>query len=91
MNRTIRYAIHKDDGMVISQVGHEFAVPVLQWTAFGNDGDFTGPLPYTLEATSRLSLRREWPLLKWTKKIPVDLKNKHRAFWGFKPLKENPR
>ena len=26
--------------------------------------------------------------LKWTRKIPVEIKNIHRKFWGFAPLKE---
>jgi len=27
-----------------------------------------------------------WPYLTWTRKIPVELKNRHRAFWGLAPL-----
>jgi hypothetical protein len=91
MNRIIQYAIHKDDGLVISRVGNEVAWPVLQFQEFGKDGNFTGPLPYALESSPVLDIGREWQRLKWTKKIPVDLKNKHRAFWGFKPLPSTKR
>ena len=86
MNRIITYAVSKDDGLVISRVGSEVAVPVLQYEKIGEGGDFTKPLEYELEKFPVLSLASEWPLYKWTKKIPVELKNKHREFWGFKKL-----
>ena len=86
MNRIITYAFNKDDGLVISRVGSEVAVPVLQWDEFGNDGDFSGPMPYELEKFPVHSIGRDWPRYKWTKKIPVQLKNRHRAFWGFPAL-----
>lgn len=76
--RTIQYAIHKDDGIVVSRVGRELAWPVIDFQSIGQDGDFTKPFDYNLA---------KFPL-RWTKKIPVPLKNRHRKFWGMKPLKE---
>jgi hypothetical protein len=87
VNRIITYAIHKDDGVVISKVGHEVAWPVLDFVAIGKDGDFSKPLTYNLEKMETLSIGHEWQRLKWTKKIPTEIKNVHRKFWGFKPLK----
>ena len=87
MNRIITYAINKDDGIVWSRVGSEVAVPVLDFAKIGENGDFTGPMEYNLEKFPVVSIGREWARLKWTKKIPLSLKNKHREFWGMKPLK----
>lgn len=86
MNRNIQYAIHQDDGVVWSRVGREIAVPVLEYEKIGEGGDFTKPLRWELEAMPMEAGRYDWPRLKWTKKIPVELKNRHRKFWGMKPL-----
>ncbi len=84
MIRIITYAIHKDDGLVISRVGSEIAWPVLDYERIGEGGDFTGPLLYHLEKMPILSVPgTEWQRLRWTKKVPVQLKNRHRTFWGF--------
>lgn len=89
MNRTIRYAIHRDEGTVISQVGDAVAWPVLDYEQIGQDGDFTQPFTYTLERCPVLSVGAEWRRLRWTRKIPVELKNVHRAFWGMPPRGTN--
>jgi hypothetical protein len=82
----ITYAISKDDGMVYSRIGNEIVYPVLQYQKIGQGGDFTQPFEYQLEKSDVLSLAYYWPRLKWTKKIPVDIKNLHRSFWGMKQL-----
>lgn len=85
--RIITFAYHKDDGLVVSRVGSEIAVPVLEFEKIGQDGDFTGPMEYHLEKFPVHSIGgRDWPRYKWTKKIPLELKNRHRAFWGFPAL-----
>lgn len=86
MNRIITYAFNRYDGLVISKVGSEIAVPVLEFEKIGEGGDFTAPLEYHLEKFPLHSIGRDWPLYVWTKKIPVNLKNRHRAFWGFPEL-----
>lgn len=87
MNRIITYAVNLDDGLVTSRVGHQVAVPVLDFEAIGADGDYTKPLTYTLEKFS-VHDWQPWGDYRWTKKIPVELKNLHRAYWGFPPLPE---
>ena len=84
--RTIQYAMHSD-GYVVSRVGPDLAWPVFQFADYGKDGDFTRPIPVKLEQVAAIFCRHEYPLLRWTKKIPVAVKNEHRAFWGMKPLK----
>ena len=86
MNKIITYAIDRTDGMVYSRVGREIAVPVLQYDRIGQGGDFTQPLEYELEKCPVSELAAYWANFKWTRKIPVDLKNVHRKFWGMRPL-----
>lgn len=63
-------------------------------------GDFRGPLRYSLEKSPALSYFRgnpvTYPEVRWTKgfgnthgtpPVPLDIRNMHREFWGFKPLK----
>ena len=83
MIRIITYAFHKDDGLVVSRVGSEIAVPVLDFEKIGEGGDFTGLTEYHLEKFPVISIGRGWPRYQWTRKIPIELKNRHRAFWDF--------
>lgn len=87
MNRIITYGVCKDDGMVVSRVGSEVAWPVLQYEDMLPENNFTPT--YKLERMPVLSVTDEWYRIKWTKKIPIHLKNRHRVFWGFKPLAES--
>ena len=91
MPRTITYAVD-EDGTVYSRVDREVAVPVLDFAAIGQGGDgfkpgnFNGPIKHNLQKFALEALYGAWASLRWTKKIPVGLKNRHRAFWGMKPL-----
>jgi hypothetical protein len=63
-------------------------------------GDFRGPLRYHLGKEEIHSYFRyggsRYFDVKWTKgygtrrlpPIPLEIRNRHREFWGFKPLKE---
>jgi hypothetical protein len=97
MPRTIQYAVSRDDGTVWSRVASEIACPVLDFEAIGQGGDgfakgdFNGPINHHLEKFPVHTVSRgEWACLKWTKKVPVALKNLHRKFWGMKPLPVAP-
>ena len=82
MNRIIAYAIDQDTGLVWSRVGHELAVPVLQWDTMVPENNFS-----TSYALERCDLRdMAYATLRWTKKIPVAIKNRHRVHWGMKEL-----
>jgi hypothetical protein len=85
MNRIITYAIENDSGLVISRVGSEVAWPVLEYDKMLPANNFTAG--YHLERFPVSSLGSNWRNLKWTKKIPTYLKNRHREFWSFKPIK----
>lgn len=94
-NRIITYGVEKDTGIVVSRVESEIACPVLNFAAIGmggdgfEPGDFRGPNRWNLERIHIAALGTGWwGSIRWTKKIPLDLKNRHRAFWGFKALKE---
>lgn len=86
MPRTIQYAIETETGIVISRVGSEIAVPVLQFAEMKPENNFRPT--YLLEKMNVHALCGIWNHYKWTKKISVDLKNRHREFWGFKPLQK---
>jgi hypothetical protein len=88
MRNIIQYGVD-DDGLVCSRVGREVAVPVLDFAAIGQGGDgyapgdFRGPTRYEL---TKVPLREAYPYYRWTRKIPVAVKNLHREFWGFRRL-----
>ncbi len=83
--RNITYAIDTETGFVISRVNSEVLIPIL---------DFEGMKPknnwevnYNYEQHPVNCLAGCWHHYTWTKKIPKDIKNLHRKFWGFKELK----
>lgn len=90
MNKTIQYGVERETGPVYSRVGSEAAGPVLDFEAIGMGGDgyapgdFRGPVRYSLE---KMPLREVYPYCRWTRKVPVAVKNLHREFWGFPRLK----
>jgi len=95
--KQITYAI-TEEGLVYSRVGREIAVPVLDFTGIGQGGvekdtgktfvagDFHGPMNYELQKFP-LHDGLQGVILRWTKKIHISEKNKHRKFWGLPPLK----
>lgn len=85
--RNITYAIDLDTGLVISRVGSELAWPILDYDGMLPENNYA--MNYSLEKTSVYSLAGGcWSALKWTRKIPVEIKNIHRRFWGFRELKK---
>lgn len=85
--KNITYAIDVDTNLVISRVDDEVAWPILDYEGMLPENNYA--MNYNLEKISVSSLSaRNWNGLKWTKKIPVDVKNLHRRFWGFKELKK---
>ncbi len=83
-NRTIQYAIDKETGLVWSRVGDQVAVPILDFKGMNaSDGYKTH---YYLEKMG-VFVACIGTDLKWTRKIHIEIKNMHRKFWGFKPLK----
>jgi len=84
--KTIQYAIDTDTGLVISRVGSELAWPILDFDRVAPEQDYTMNCHLEKIPVSRIA-GRYWLGLKWTKKIPKDIKNTHRLFWGFPLLK----
>ena len=83
---TIAYAVDLDTGLTYSRRGKSVAVPVLQYDAMGPDNNFA--TSYALESAPVSSLsRRCWNGLHWTKRLPIAVKNAHRAFWGMALLR----
>jgi hypothetical protein len=84
MNKSIRYGIDRETGLVWSRVGSMIALPVLQYDKMLPENNFQ--TQYALEIVNVIEVIGSMGLVKWTRKIPLRLKNLHRAFWGMKPL-----
>lgn len=84
MKKIIQYAVDTETGMVISRVGSEIAVPVLQYEKMLPENNFQ--TIYELEKMDVIAIAPCWNHYKWTRKIPSELKNVHRQFWGLKVL-----
>ena len=73
---TIQYAIDPETGYVWSRLKNEIAFPVLAYPS----------MSIILEKENVLSMAYYWNNLEWTKKIPKEIKNQHRLFWGLKAI-----
>ncbi len=83
----ITYAIDTDTGLVVSRQGSDFAWPILDYEGMTPENRFAAN--YHLEMIAVVLVPgRIFDGLWWTRKIPVEVKNTHRAFWGMTPLKE---
>ena len=85
MSQTIQYAVDTETGMVISRIGSEIAIPVLQFDKMLPENNFQ--TIYELEKMDVSAISHCWFQYKWTRKIPTEIKNRHRTFWGLRPLK----
>ena len=83
--RTIQYGIDPQTYQVWSRVGSEVAVPVLDFESGTFVNNFT--MDTRIEKFSVFAVASDWNYLKHTRKIPIEIKNIHRKFWGFKELK----
>ncbi len=83
--KTIMYAINTETGHIISRVDSDVAIPVLQYGDMQPENNFTPT--YKLEKMPVFAIAGEYGMYKWTRKVPLYMKNKHREFWGMKPLK----
>ena len=87
-SRVITYAVHKEDGLVISRMGDQIAYPVIEYEAIYANGSFGNPVTRYLEKIPLTAIPESlWKKFNWTKKVPIEIKNKHREFWGLKALK----
>ena len=89
-NKRILYMIDGDTGQVWSQItgGNEqecIAVPMLDFGGMKPENKFE--MNYSLEKHPISALYHIYSFIH-TRKIPVEIKNQHRAFWGMKPIKK---
>ena len=84
-NRTIQYAINLESGLVISRVDDKIYHPVLDFAGMTPENSWE--MNYFHEEMSIFTISGCWEYYKWTRKIPKEIKNFHRKYWGFKPLK----
>ena len=88
--KTIKYGIDRDTGLVWSRVGSEVAIPVLQYDKMIPQNNFQPT--YELEKMDVIEVAGQaYDSVEWTRKIPVELKNRHRKFWGMKKLTQKTK
>jgi len=82
--KTIQYGIDVDTNLILSRVGSEVAILVLDYENMTPQNSFEPT--YNLE---KFSVYESLPhmVIKWTRKIDKSIKNIHREFWGMKKLK----
>jgi len=81
----ISYLVDPDSGQIWSRVGSYVAVPVLDFESMKPENNFTPT--YYLEKFQVMEVAHQLNSLSGTRLIPTGIKNKHREFWGMKPLK----
>lgn len=81
--KRIQYAIDLELGMVWSKYENQLAIPILDFAGMKPENNWQ--MNYNLEKCSIDNIRHAQ--LKWTRKIPIEIKNLHRQFWGMKSLK----
>lgn len=82
--KRILYLIDTSTGQVVSQVGDEYAWPVLDFENMRPENNFE--TRYDLQ---KLPFRDALPGLPYcihTRKIPMEIKNQHRQFWEMQIL-----
>ena len=84
--KTITYAIDPNVGLVFSRCGSKMAIPVLDYDGMKPENKYD--MLYHLEECWDTDLVGVWHRLVWTRKIPIEIKNRHRRYWGMKPLKK---
>ena len=90
MKRTIQYGVDSDTGLVVSRVGSEVAWPVLNYDAMIPDNNFAAH--YHLERFALLAVASGIrAAIRWTRNVPISIKNRHREFWGMRLLPEGPK
>lgn len=82
--RTIQYAIDIDTGLVVSRVGSELGCYVVDYENMNAKNGYNAKAFLVQIPIFHTTF---WKSLRWTKKIPKEIKNIHRKFWGFPALK----
>jgi hypothetical protein len=81
----IRYGIDRETGLIWSRVGSQVAVPVLQYDKMVPENNFKAI--YELEIFDVIELVGSLGSVKWTRIVPIQIKNMHRELWKMKPVK----
>ena len=55
---------------------------------YHEEGHFTGPTRFHLEKSHVFCFTGMWNEFTWTRKVPFQVRQFHRAFWGMKPLRQ---
>lgn len=81
--KRIMYAIDSDTGLIWSRYESQLAIPMIDFEKMNPENSFE--IEYHLEKHPMHLIH--YAHLKWTRKIPIAIKNMHRKFWGMPLLK----
>lgn len=81
--KTIQYGIDLETGLIISRYDKELAIPVLDYEHMKPENGFETCCYYLEKVCLNELIYMD---IKWTRKIPILMKNEHRVFWGMKPI-----
>jgi hypothetical protein len=80
--KTIQYAVEAETGLIVSRVNSEVLIPILDYDKMSPENNFD-----TIYHLEKCSIYDTIGMdLKWTKKLPNEVKNVHRKEWGMKLL-----
>ena len=82
--RTIQYAIDINTGLIVSRVDTELGCYVVDYENMNIKNGYSAKAFLVRIPILHTTF---WDSLRWTKKIPKEIKNIHRNFWGFPALK----
>lgn len=87
MIKNITYGVDPLNGAIYARYDNRIAFYELEYDKMQFDNKFA--ITYKLAECHVFDIctSAEWKRLKWTKKIPIEIKNQFRAFFGFKLLK----
>jgi len=83
--KTIQYGIDPETGLIWSRCGSQVVVPILHFESMSVENNFEPK--YFFEEMHIFEAIPAINAVKWTRKIPTEVKNIHREYWGMKPLK----
>lgn len=82
--KNIQYGIDGETGLIISKTDDNIAWPVLDFAGMKPENNWK--MNYNLKKFKIVDVGQSIKYVKWTRKIPNEIKNMHRQFWGFKLL-----
>lgn len=86
--KRVYYGIDMGTGYVFSRFQGQLAIPIIDFDGMKPENNFQIKTNLEKFPSQQALMHMQYV---FTRKIPVEIKNTHRVFWGLKPLKEGER